>query len=193
MPVLTARIRQTAAELGIDPATVLPQQAPGPSAEDMQAAQNMTPEQRTAMVRGMVDQLAAKLKDNANDLEGWLRLARSYRVLGEKEKSADAFKHAAQLASGDVNVQLGYAQSLLALQQPGAKLPQEFVAVMRRIDSIDPGNAIAAFFLGAAAWQAGDAAKAEAYWKALRAKLPEGTPERTEVEKRIEEIKAAPR
>ena len=195
MPVLTARIRQAAAELGIDPATVLPQQqqAPGPSAEDVQAAQNMTPEQRTAMVRGMVDQLAAKLKDNPNDLEGWLRLARSYRVLGDREKSADAFKHAAELASGDVTVQLGYAQSLLALQQPGAKLSPEFVGVMRRIDSIDPGNAIAAFFLGAAAWQAGDTAKAETYWKALRAKLPEGTPERTEVEKRIEEIKAAPR
>ena len=193
MPVLTARIRQTAVELGIDPATVLPQQAPGPSAEDMQAAQNMTPEQRTAMVRGMVDQLAAKLKDNPNDLEGWLRLARSYRVLGEKEKSADAFKHAAQLASGDVNVQLGYAQSLLLLQKPGAKLPADFTAVMQHINTLEPGNAIAAFFLGAAAWQVGDSAKAESYWKTLLAKLPPGTPERAEVEKRIEEIKAGPR
>lgn len=193
MPVLTARIRQTAAELGIDPATVLPQQAPGPSAEDMQAAQDMTPEQRSAMVRGMVEQLAAKLKDNPNDLEGWLRLARSYRVLGDREKSADAFKHAAALAPDDVNVQLGYAQSLLALQQPGAKLPEDFIAVMRRIDSLEPGNAVAAFFLGTAAWQAGDKPKAEAYWKTLLAKLPVGTPERAEVEKRIEEIKAAAR
>lgn len=193
MPMLTARIQQTAAELGIDPATVLPQPAPGPSAEDMQAAQDMTPEQRAAMVRGMVDQLAAKLKDNPNDLEGWLRLARSYRVLDEKEKSADAFKHAAQLAPNDVNIQLGYAQSLLVLQQPGAKLPEDFIAVMRRIDSIEPGNAVAAFFLGAAAWQAGDKPKAETYWKSLLAKLPVGTPERAEVEKRIEEIKAAPR
>ncbi|MCX7353346.1 MAG: c-type cytochrome biogenesis protein CcmI [Alphaproteobacteria bacterium] len=191
MPVLIARIQQTAAELGIDPATVLPQQAPGPSAEDVQAAQDMTPEQRAAMVRGMVDQLAAKLKDNPNDLEGWLRLARSYRVLGEPEKSADAFKHAAALAPNDVNMQLGYAQSLLVLQKPGAKLPEDFIVVMRRVDSLEPGNAVAAFFLGMAAWQAGDKPKAETYWKSLLAKLPAGTPERAEVERRIEEIKAA--
>lgn len=192
MPVLTARIRQAAAELGIDPATVLPQQAPGPSAGDLQAAQDMTPEQRAAMVRGMVDQLAAKLKENPNDLEGWLRLGRSYRVLGEREKSADALKHAAALAPKDVNVQLSYGQSLLVLEKPGAKLSPDFIALMRRIDSLEPGNAVAAFFLGTAAWQAGDMAKAEAHWKTLLAKLPPGTPERAEVEKRIEEIKAAP-
>lgn len=193
MPVLIARIRQAAAELGIDSATVLPKQAPGPSSEDVQAAQDMTPEQRAAMVRGMVDQLAAKLKDNPNDMEGWLRLGRSYRILGEPEKSADALKHAAALAPKDVNVQLAYGQSLLVLQKPGAKLSEEFVAVMRRIDSLEPGNAVAAFFLGTAAWQAGDKAKAEAYWKTLLAKLPAGTPERAEIEKRIEEIKAVPR
>lgn len=192
MPMLTARIRQTAAELGVDPATVLPKPAPAPSAEDMQAAQDMTPEQRNAMVRGMVDQLAAKLKDNPNDLDGWLRLGRSYRVLGEREKTANAFQHAAALAPRDVAVQLAYGQALLVLRKPGAKLSGEFVAVMRKVDALEPGNAVAAFFLGMAAWQAGDREKAESHWAALLAKLPAGTPERAEIEKRIGEIRAAP-
>lgn len=192
MPILTARIRQTAAELGIDPASVLPKPPSGPSAQDMQAAQDMTPEQRNAMVRGMVEQLAGKLKENPGDVEGWLRLGRSYRVLDEKEKSADAFQHAAALAPKDVNVLLAYGQSLLALQAPGAHLSDELVRVMRQVNAAEPGNAIAEFFLGTAAWQAGDKTQAETYWSALLAKLPPGSPERAEIEKRIAGIKRAP-
>lgn len=63
---------------------------PRPTQEQMQAAQNMTPEQRQAFIRSMVARLAQKLKDNPNDLEGWRRLARAYDVLGEKDKAKEA-------------------------------------------------------------------------------------------------------
>jgi cytochrome c-type biogenesis protein CcmH len=36
-----------------------------------------------AMIRGMVDGLAARLKANPDDPEGWVRLVRAYAVLGE--------------------------------------------------------------------------------------------------------------
>jgi cytochrome c-type biogenesis protein CcmH len=62
----------------------------GPSAEDMAAAAQMTAEERRQMVRGMVERLAARLNDNPDDRDGWLRLARAYEVLGEPEKAADA-------------------------------------------------------------------------------------------------------
>ena len=42
-------------------------------------------------IRGMVDALAARLEQNGADVEGWLRLVRSYAVLGEAEKARDAF------------------------------------------------------------------------------------------------------
>lgn len=64
--------------------------ASGPTREDMKNAASMSDEERQGMIRGMVDGLAEKLKDNPNDLEGWKRLARAYQVLGEAEKAAEA-------------------------------------------------------------------------------------------------------
>jgi len=66
-----------------------PAAQPGPSREQMEAAQDMTAEDRDAMIRGMVERLADRLKENPDDLAGWRRLERAYRVLGETAK-ADA-------------------------------------------------------------------------------------------------------
>jgi len=67
--------------------------APGnPSQADIVATQDMSQGDRQAMIRGMVDSLAAKLKEDPNNLEGWLRLVRSYSVLGDKQKATDALK-----------------------------------------------------------------------------------------------------
>ncbi|WP_119418383.1 c-type cytochrome biogenesis protein CcmI [Desertibaculum subflavum] len=91
-PALQARLREAAAALKIDLAEALPPSpAPrGPTPEQMQAAAGMSAEDRNAMIRGMVESLAERLKDNPNDAEGWARLARSYEVLGEAEKAKDA-------------------------------------------------------------------------------------------------------
>ena len=53
-----------------------------------------------AMIRGMVEGLAARLKENGADLEGWLKLIRSYTVLKETAKALEAVASAqAQFAS----------------------------------------------------------------------------------------------
>ncbi len=69
--------------------------ARGPSAADIETAQNMSAEDRQAMIRSMVDGLAARLEKNPDDPAGWARLANSYRVLGESDKAADAERRAA--------------------------------------------------------------------------------------------------
>jgi cytochrome c-type biogenesis protein CcmH len=69
----------------------------GPNARDITAAQSMSPEERQAMIRGMVDRLAARLEQNPKDKEGWNRLAHAYDVLGESEKAAAARARAEQL------------------------------------------------------------------------------------------------
>ena len=50
---------------------------PGPTAEQMDAAAAMSPEQRAQMIAGMIDKLAAQLRQQPNDLDGWLRLGRA--------------------------------------------------------------------------------------------------------------------
>lgn len=62
--------------------------APQISAEQMQGAENMVPEERTAMIRDMVDGLDGKLKTNPDDIEGWLRLIRARTVLDESDKAS---------------------------------------------------------------------------------------------------------
>jgi cytochrome c-type biogenesis protein CcmH len=61
--------------------------SPGPTPDDIAAAQSLTPEQRSAMIAGMVERLAARLKEDGSDFDGWLKLARAYVVLGETEKA----------------------------------------------------------------------------------------------------------
>ncbi len=65
--------------------------APGPDAQQIQDAQNMSPEDRQAMIRGMVDGLEERLKANGSDLDGWLRLIRARSVLGETDRAKAAY------------------------------------------------------------------------------------------------------
>jgi cytochrome c-type biogenesis protein CcmH len=81
----------TAAEAASRPA--------GPTAQDVAAAQAMSPEQRQAMIRGMVNRLAARLEQNPDDKEGWARLAHAYDVLGETDKAQAARARAAGTAA----------------------------------------------------------------------------------------------
>src|SRR3546814_4680303 len=54
----------------------------------------MSPEERTAMIRGMVDRLADKLKAEPDDVDGWLRLARARDVLGDHDAAREALQQA---------------------------------------------------------------------------------------------------
>ena len=67
----------------------------GPTTKDIAAAQAMSPEERQAMIRSMVERLAARLDQNPDDKEGWTRLAHAYDVLGETEKAQAARARAA--------------------------------------------------------------------------------------------------
>ncbi|PDV88478.1 c-type cytochrome biogenesis protein CcmI [Rhizobium sp. H4] len=64
----------------------------GPTSEDVAAAENMSAGDRQQMIRGMVESLDAKLSAEPNNFEGWMRLVRSYAVLNDKDRAADALK-----------------------------------------------------------------------------------------------------
>lgn len=71
--------------------------APGPDAEDVAAAAAMSTEDRAAFVQSMVERLAARLEDEPDDLEGWLRLANAYRVMDDPAAARAALDRAAPL------------------------------------------------------------------------------------------------
>ncbi|AUW41557.1 Cytochrome c-type biogenesis protein CycH [Rhizobium leguminosarum] len=67
--------------------------APGnPTQQDVAAAETMSADDRQQMIRGMVESLDAKLSEDPNNFEGWMRLVRSYAVLNDKDRAAGALK-----------------------------------------------------------------------------------------------------
>lgn len=79
MPALKASIQSAAQDLGVDPESIAPQQVVN---------------DQDAMIRAMVEGLAAKMEANPDNQEGWLRLAKSYSVLGEMDKAKTALARA---------------------------------------------------------------------------------------------------
>jgi len=74
---------------------------PALSQDTMAAAQDVSADDRNAMIHGMVDRLATRLKQDSNDVDGWLRLVRAYMVLGERDKAKNALADARQAVGGD--------------------------------------------------------------------------------------------
>lgn len=74
---------------------------PGPTAADVEAAAKAPPEQQTDMIQGMVQRLADRLKQDGSDADGWIRLVRSYVVLGDKQKAQAAVLDARRALASD--------------------------------------------------------------------------------------------
>jgi cytochrome c-type biogenesis protein CcmH len=191
MPLLEQRLAGLAQRLGVDLAEIMPPPAApaGPTAEDLEAARAMSEEDRAAMVRGMVESLAARLDDNPGDLEGWVRLGRSYMVLGETARAAEALGRAAALAPDSRAIQHAYLDAMAAATGSGP-LPEAIVAVAAGLLERDGTDVRALWFLGLDAARDGRAADAERYWSRLIDQLPPDSPEREAIRRRIEALPA---
>lgn len=73
---------------------------PGPTTEQMAAADQMAPADRNQMIRGMVDGLAARLRQDGSDPQGWVRLMRAYLVLGDRDRAITARTDAQRALAG---------------------------------------------------------------------------------------------
>ncbi len=62
----------------------------GPTESDVDNAMSMTPDERKAMIEGMVASLDARLRAEPKNSEGWERLIRAYLVLNKPEEARDA-------------------------------------------------------------------------------------------------------
>jgi cytochrome c-type biogenesis protein CcmH len=69
--------------------------------EAVAAAKDMSEIDRGTMIRGMVDRLATRLKQDGGDVEGWLRLIRAYMVMGDPDKAKGALADARQAVAND--------------------------------------------------------------------------------------------
>lgn len=159
--------------------------ARGPTQRDIEDAEKLSPEARMQMIRGMIANLEAKLKDNPKDLDGWKRLGRARMVLNEFAKAAEAYRQAHELAPDDAPVLADYAAALIRAQPQGKEITPEGVIVLKKLLAKDPDNALALFYLGLAAAEADNKAEAAAHWKKLLERLPPDAPIRDLIQKRL--------
>jgi cytochrome c-type biogenesis protein CcmH len=191
------RIDAIAKEAGIDPATIESQSVAqierpaGPSAEDVQAAQSMTPEQQQQMIRGMVEGLAKRLEANPNDLEGWKRLGQSYFVLNEPVRARDAYARAVALAPTDRNLLAEYAGTVLAAPEPVPELPAESIAALRAALEQQPADGAALWLLGFTAMKDGKNEEARQLWSKLLTQFAPDSGEYKAIETQIAKLPSA--
>ncbi len=102
MDTLIAQANRIGASIGRDPISVAQfapmATQPGPTQDQVAAAQDMSEEDRAAFITSMVDRLATRLEDEPDDLDGWLRLANAYTVLGRQAEAVTAYETAVSLA-----------------------------------------------------------------------------------------------
>jgi cytochrome c-type biogenesis protein CcmH len=121
----------------------------------------LTPEQ----MAGMIDQLAARLKDKPDDADGWSMLARSYVVVGRQAEAVNAYARAVALR-GDDPVLLADQADALAVQN-GRRVSGEPLKVVERALKLDPNNLKALSLAGTAAFERADYAGAVRHWERI--------------------------
>ncbi|EAP75312.1 c-type cytochrome biogenesis protein CcmI [Roseovarius nubinhibens] len=74
---------------------------PGPNADDIAAAEDMSAEDRAAFVRGMVGQLSERLASRGGTPQEWARLITALGVLGESDRARAIAQEAREVFAGN--------------------------------------------------------------------------------------------
>ena len=94
--------------------------AAGPTTDQVAQAQQMAPGDQQAMIHAMVDRLAARLKSNPNDANGWVSLMRARMVLGDAAAAQGAYRDARKALAGTPDQLTMVTQAAKQLGVPGA-------------------------------------------------------------------------
>jgi cytochrome c-type biogenesis protein CcmH len=138
-------------------------------------------------VEAMVARLAAKLRENPDDADGWKLLGRSYSVMGRFPEAVDAYAKAAQRAPRDAQLLADFADALAMTR--GQRLEGEPARLVERALEIDPNNLKALALAGTVAFERQDYAKAAALWSRMLPFVPADSEDARMISGNVEEAK----
>lgn len=115
-----------------------------------------------AQIEAMVDKLAARMKENPTDIQGWLMLGRSYAALNRLPEAQTALKKAIALDPNNADAMADLADLIAFMQQSANGQPKELI---KKALEIDPKNVKALALAGSAAFEAKEYLKAIDYWQ----------------------------
>jgi len=136
-----------------------------------QIAQRSTEKPMTQeSVEKMVEEFAAKMDKEPDNLKGWAMLARSYRILGRNAEAANAYARAGAFVDSDPQLLADYADVLAANANGNfAGKPQQLI---NKALAQDPNNLLALWLSGTAAFNAQNYKAAVQSWEKLAKQLP---------------------
>ncbi len=144
-----------------------------PRALDPQAGASTDHGVTQQQLQSMVERLAVRMKDNPEDAEAWVMLARSYAVLGRFLESADAYAKAAARMPDNAQLLADYADALAMAQ--GRRLQGEPEKIIARALAADPNNIKALALAGTAAFDRKNYAAAVRHWERIGGLVPAGS------------------
>ena len=153
---------------------------------DIAAIENLSDDERAAMIEQMVSNLADKQKADPDNLEGWLRLARAYGVLGEFSKQTATLRQAIRLAPEQLEIQIAFSRAIRA-ENHGVD-NQESLALLQEILIIDGKNIEALWFIALDDWRQGRTKLAKQKFVELLNLLPQDSDERNQLENYINNV-----
>ncbi len=150
------------------------------------AQPKMSPDQ----INAMVEKLAAKVAANPDDMQGWLMLARSYKVLGRYEEAIKAYARAEKEIAKEPDLLASYAETI-AMAGGNQGLQGKPTALVEKALKLDPKHGHSLFLAGAAAMERGDRKAAIGYWEALLPQVEPGSEIDQMLRSGIDKMKAA--
>jgi cytochrome c-type biogenesis protein CcmH len=120
--------------------------------------------------RDSIAKLTGRLRQNPDDMQGWLLLGRSHQALGESAEALAAYEQAQALQPGDPDIQALRAESLARMQ--GDSLRGRPTELIEGILITHPDHPTGLWLAGLAAAERGDKTTAIRRWRLLREQLP---------------------
>jgi cytochrome c-type biogenesis protein CcmH len=121
-------------------------------------------------VAAMVSKLETHLREDPNDLTGWLMLGRSYVALERMDDAIVAYDHAHRLDAGSAEAALGLGEAMSL--RAGGNITPEAGKLFEQALAIEPASPKALLYGGFAAAARGDVASARKRWLALKEMHP---------------------
>jgi len=121
-------------------------------------------------VLAMVAKLEQHLRDDPNDLAGWLMLGRSYLALQRMEDAVNAYDRSHKLAGNNTEAALGLGEAISL--RAGGQISPEAADLFEQALKLEPSNPKALLYGGFAAASRDDRALARSRWQALKGLHP---------------------
>jgi cytochrome c-type biogenesis protein CcmH len=142
---------------------------------------------RDDQIDAMLARLAARLRSQPDDAQGWAMLARSYAARNRIDEAVPALRKVVELRPDDAQALADYADGLAS--SLGGKLAGEPELLVTRALALDPHNVKALALAGTIAFDRGDFAGAIARWEQALAGVDPATDFARQVQEALSEAR----